>query len=262
VGTVNEARCDAADAVIVATKSQDTLSVLRELERVAPSELPVACAQNGVENERVALRMFPNVYGILVMCPASHLTPGQVAVHATPVWGVLDVGRWPGSRDDGAVALATCFGAAGFLSDATADIALLKWAKLMSNLGNAVEALFVRDEDAATVLKLVRAEGHAVLAAMGIDIERGEALLIGRATTYQHQPAGTKRGGGSSWQSLARGAGEIESDFLNGEISLLGRLHHVPTPANEALRVAANRGAADAVTPGSLHASVVLDQLH
>ena len=38
--------------------------------------------------------------------------------------------------------------------------------------------------------------------------------------------------GGSSWQSLVRGTGTIETDFLNGEIVLLGRLHGIPTPVN------------------------------
>ena len=40
------------------------------------------------------------------------------------------------------------------------------------------------------------------------------------------------RGGSSTWQSLTRGTGDIECDFLNGEIALLGRLFGVPTPAN------------------------------
>lgn len=35
-----------------------------------------------------------------------------------------------------------------------------------------------------------------------------------------NQPPGVR--GGSSWQSLARGTGTVEADYLNGEISLLG----------------------------------------
>ena len=42
----------------------------------------------------------------------------------------------------------------------------------------------------------------------------------------------SRRLGGSSTQSLARGTGSIETDWLNGEIVLLGRLHGVPAPAN------------------------------
>ena len=63
---------------------------------------------------------------------------------------------------------------------------------------------------------------------------------------------GAPRGGGSSWQSLTRGTGSIEADFLNGEVVLLGREHGVPVPVNEALQRLANRAAADRLPPGSL----------
>ena len=46
---------------------------------------------------------------------------------------------------------------------------------------------------------------------------------------------GVERIGSSSAQSLARGTGSIETDYLNGEIVLLGRLHGVPTPVNAGL---------------------------
>ncbi|MFD4562753.1 hypothetical protein ACFWP5_52095, partial [Streptomyces sp. NPDC058469] len=41
---------------------------------------------------------------------------------------------------------------------------------------------------------------------------------------------GTPRGGGSSWQSLNRGTGTIEADYLNGEIARLGALGHPDRP--------------------------------
>ena len=39
----------------------------------------------------------------------------------------------------------------------------------------------------------------------------------------------------ATWQSLARGHGALETDYLNGEIALLGRLHGVATPVNQAM---------------------------
>jgi 2-dehydropantoate 2-reductase len=63
---------------------------------------------------------------------------------------------------------------------------------------------------------------------------------------------GGSRDGGSSWQSLARGLPTIETDYLNGEIVLLGRLHGVPTPCNEALQRVANRMVLERRNPGSL----------
>ena len=67
--------------------------------------------------------------------------------------------------------------------------------------------------------------------------------------------------GGSTWQSLARGTGDSEIDYLAGEIVLQGRLHGVPTPVNEAV-VAATRALAYAGgAPRSLDAAEVLARL-
>jgi ketopantoate reductase len=63
---------------------------------------------------------------------------------------------------------------------------------------------------------------------------------------------GSPRGGGSSWQSLTRGTGSIEADFLNGEIVLLGREHGVPAPVNEVLQRLANQAARERQAPGSI----------
>ena len=51
-----------------------------------------------------------------------------------------------------------------------------------------------------------------------------------------------------------RGTGDIEADYLNGEICYLGRLHGIATPANEALRVLANDAVKNAAEPGVLTA--------
>ena len=57
---------------------------------------------------------------------------------------------------------------------------------------------------------------------------------------------------------MARGAGSIEADYLNGEIVLLGREHGVPTPVNETLQRLANKAAADRLRPGSLTPGQIL----
>jgi 2-dehydropantoate 2-reductase len=63
---------------------------------------------------------------------------------------------------------------------------------------------------------------------------------------------GQPRNASSSWQSLARGTGTIEADYLNGEIVLLGRLYGVPTPVNVLLQQVANRMAREGLPPGSM----------
>jgi 2-dehydropantoate 2-reductase len=47
-------------------------------------------------------------------------------------------------------------------------------------------------------------------------------------------PEGTPYGG-STWLSLVRKSGSVETDYLNGEIVRLGRASGVPTPLNDAL---------------------------
>ena len=77
--------------------------------------------------------------------------------------------------------------------------------------------------------------------------------MAARRTSMSRPIAGQRRvRGGSSWQSLARRPGSIESDYLNGEIVLLGRLHGVPTPVNTVLQRIANRLAVTGTPPVSM----------
>src|SRR5665647_2687908 len=76
VGHPREIDWGTGQVVLMAVKSQQSLAALNELAVVAPPETPIVCLQNGVANERAALRVFPNVYGVSVACPTSHLQPG------------------------------------------------------------------------------------------------------------------------------------------------------------------------------------------
>jgi 2-dehydropantoate 2-reductase len=53
----------------------------------------------------------------------------------------------------------------------------------------------------------------------------------------------------------------VETDYLTGEIVLLGRLHGVPTPVNDLLQRLANQMAVEGRPPGSLAAEDVLARL-
>jgi 2-dehydropantoate 2-reductase len=241
------------DVVILAMKTQDTAGALAGLAAVAPPTIAVVCAQNGVENERLALRLFPNVYGICVMLPASHLEPGVVQGYGAPNSGLLDVGRYPSGVDAVATQVAADLSSAHFSSEPLPAVMRAKYRKLIMNLGNAIEAAAGTLARAGDVYEQAAAEGEAVLAAAGLDVATAEEDLARRGELMRLRPiAGQKREGGSSWQSLARGTGAIEADYLNGEIVLLGRLHGVPTPVNDALQRVANRMARDRLPPGSL----------
>lgn len=241
------------DVVLLAMKSQHSQEALAALARVAPPELAVVCLQNGVRNEPEALRRFANVYGVPVACPTAHLEPGLVRAYSTPVTGILDVGRFPAGADDTAAETAAALAAATFDAHAIADIARWKWRKLVTNLGNAAEAVCGPPARRGPIGERAAAEGEACLAAAGIDAATLEDDRARRANLLQLKPvAGSSREGGSSWQSLARGTYSIETDYLNGEVVLLGRLHGVATPVNALLQRLANRLSASGARAGSI----------
>lgn len=106
-----------------------------------------------------------------------------------------------------------------------------------------------------------RAEGEIVLRAAGIDWgEADPAVSNRRDGVYRLTPIeGERRAGGSTWQSLARGTGNIEVDHLNGEIVFLSRLHGAPAPVNEALQRAATAAALAGVAAGSVSPTAIMD---
>jgi 2-dehydropantoate 2-reductase len=242
------------DVVFLAMKTQDTESALRELAARAPADIAVICAQNAVENERLALRRFSRVYGMLVLMPGTFLEPGVVLNHTSGAWGVLDAGCYPDGTDDLIAGVATDLTAAGFSSHAEPNIMRWKYAKLLSNLNNAFGAACGADARAPEFLAAVRDEAIGCYRAAGINWASDEEMAARRQASGVRYGAieGARRDGGSSWQSLARGLPTIETDYLNGEIVLLGRLHGVPTPCNALLQRVANDMAREGRPAGSL----------
>lgn len=248
-----EAGLAADDVVILATKTQDSAAALGELSACAPAGIAVFCAQNGVANEQLALRRFRNVYGMFVYVFGLHLAPGVMHGFTAPDFGVLDLGRFPGGIDGIAQRTAAHLVDAGFDSIARDDIMRWKHGKLLANLANALHAACGPDADFADILDEARREGERCLDAAGIGHASAEersrriAALLPLKTV-----AGAAFPGGSSWQSLARGTGNMETDFLNGEIVLLGRLHGVPTPVNEMLQALARKMVLEKSEPASM----------
>ncbi|MEU1185087.1 2-dehydropantoate 2-reductase N-terminal domain-containing protein [Streptomyces sp. NPDC005820] len=253
----------ADDVLVLAVKTQDSEAALGtwgpapvEGGGTAAEQLPLVCAQNGVESQRLALRRFRQVYGVCVWLPSTHVEPGVVSAAGSPLTGILHLGRHPHGTDDTARRIAADLEKAHFEAPVVEDVARWQYAKLLSNLGNALEAVaggLGGDPQAETLFARVRAEGAAVLDAAGIAHAGPEEQRAVRGDKVTLVPLdGVPRGGGSSWQSLTRGAGTIEADYLNGEIALLGRLHGVPTPLNELLQRLANESARERRAPGAL----------
>jgi 2-dehydropantoate 2-reductase len=252
----------ADDVVFLAMKSQDTIGACEALDACSPADLAVACFQNGVENERVVLRHYANTYGVCVMSPTSHIDPGVVIAQSAPVSGLLDIGRYPSGLDARAEEIAAALNASTFHSVPRTDVMRWKYTKLLMNLGNSIEATVTPDPAVRDLARMARAEGEVCLRAAGIEFASRDEDKERRADRMHVQPVdGAMRGGGSSWQSLARGTRSIEADYLNGEIVTLGRLHGVPTPANALMQRVANEQARAGAPPQSVPVGELLASL-
>lgn len=258
---ISQVELTSDDVVILTMKTQDTAAALEQLTRHAPIGVNVACAQNGVENERLALRRFGNVYGICVLLPATFMDPGEVDASGAPNNAILDVGRYPDGTDAVSDAIAQAFAVSNLTGRSIPDVMRWKYTKLMLNLGNAADAVVSDTDNIELLVGPARAEADACLLAAGIDRAATADDRARRVGVMEVRPipgSSRGRGGGSTWQSLARGARSTEVDWLNGEIVLLGRTHGVPTPMNELLCEVARWAAATGAPPRSLTTDQIL----
>lgn len=268
-----DVRLTADDVLVLTTKThQVEAALLQWVDRpvhdagsgaelgTAGDLLPVFLALNGVASERIASRYFARVFGVCVWLPAVHLVPGEVVVRIAPTSGVFVVGRYafPADGSDRALleTLAEDWGAASFVVHVVDDVMRWKYAKLLSNLGNGLQALLGTDgRGYAHLADRLRAEAEDVYRAAGIAWASPEEEEAWRGDLLDPRPVpGVSRDqlGGSSWQSVARGSGSIETDYLNGEVALLARSLGRRAHANETVQRLARQAAAAGRPPGAL----------
>lgn len=265
------------DVLVFATKTQQLDGALQEwVDRpvhapegvvgTAGELLPAMTALNGVAAEDKALRYFRRVFGICVWLPAVHLEPGEVIVRAWPVVGQFHIARWPASlrtQDDAELlaGLAGTWTAAGVRVRTPDDVAPWKYNKLLSNLGNAVGALTV--DAAAEVVTALRREGENVLREAGIEFISFEVSTATRADgpTIRPVPGSNTGPSNSTWQSLSRQTGNVETDFFNGEIVRIAHRHGIGAPLNTALARAARATVRDGCGPGRYSAQQLAELL-
>ena len=259
------------DVLVLATKAQDAEAAVAEwawrpVKRadggtgVAAELLPILTLQNGLDAERVALRRFATVYGAVVWSPASYLTPGEVVSPAAPAVGVVWVGRYPtgpdtGEGDAGLDGIAADLRAARHLTEVVDDVPGWKAGKLLSILPNALDALYAPSPLRDRAAGALRAEARSVYRAAGITpVEPATATALDLGLFHIHPAPGHT--GRSTRQSLQRGV-PPETDFLNGEIVLLARLHGSPSssdaaPRNATVSARLHRAVTAGTQPGSL----------
>lgn len=232
----------------------------------AGERLPIFIALNGVAAEAMAHRYFRRVYGICVWMPVVHLRPGEVIVRSTPQSGMLHIGRVPPNADDHDQTLrqvATDLVAANFDVPLPADVMPWKYRKLISNIGNVFQALVARNGDWRPLVADAEAEARRVFDAAGLAYIGEEEEAAARAAGFTLKPvAGVDDFvGGSTWQSLHRGTGNIETDYLNGEIVMIAHRIGMEAPINERLAILARRAAATGAKPGDIDVDQLADLL-
>jgi len=258
VTSINQLRPTTDDVVIITAKTQDTPPIHAELFDWNP-DVAVVCGTNGVEHERLALRRFGRVYGMVIQLPAQFEKAGEVTVLCGPTNAILDVGRYPTGVDETAAELASIIDASPrLLSESDDDVMTKKYGKLLVNLGNIADAACgVPGRGVRAVVAAIE-EGKRVYRAAGIRWEQSPERMQhykSRAKTMQFDvPAGDTFVGGSTWQSVVKGAPTLETDYFNGEILLLGRMHGVETPTNEFLQRYATRLLRGEILAGSVGA--------
>jgi 2-dehydropantoate 2-reductase len=237
------------DVVFLCMKGQDTYDALAALKR-SVSDVPVFCFQNGVRNEEIAGRYYRQVYGVMVHVGGVYLTPGEVQARRDPP-GSLVLGCYPTGTDDLSQTVGDHLRAAGFRTLVTADIMPFKWGKLIGNLGNAIGAATNGHDPDGRIGAGVRGEAQALMRQAGIrwitwDAARQEHPEL--ATPDRAALEGEVHG--STWQSLKRGEGSVEADFLNGEIVRLAQRLGATAPVNAALQRIVEAMAAGGDKPG------------
>src|SRR5690606_10542902 len=230
--------------------------------------LPLLTALNGVSSERIALRYFRRVFGVCVWLPAVHLVPGEVIARAVPDTGLLHIGRVParlaGSDDHELLAgIRADWERARLKVPLPADVMPWKYRKLIGNLGNIFQALVGDNGDYRPLVGAAQAEARSVFAAAGIAVTPDEEEAASRAQgfTVRPVPGEPEQLGGSTWQSLARGSGSVETDYLNGEVARIANELGLVAPVNERLASLARSAARGGVRPGAWSADALAREL-
>ncbi|ABW11456.1 Ketopantoate reductase ApbA/PanE domain protein [Parafrankia sp. EAN1pec] len=248
------------DVLVLSAKSQDTEALVAQWAwrpvhpgGTAAEQLPILLLQNGVENARAALRRFDTVIDAVVIIPSSHSTPGTVVSPGAPLAGAFYLGHAPRGESEAAERIAADLRRAQFAVKVVPDVERWKVGKLLGNLAYNLDAVYppsaARDRLGAALVT----EARTVLAAAGVevtDVLTGDTGLD-LSGLVLHDIPGHSRQGSSTWQSLARGA-TVESDFLNGEIALLARLHGTSAPLNAGVQRRIALAALGGSSPGGL----------
>jgi 2-dehydropantoate 2-reductase len=238
------------DVVFLTVKGQKTEEALRDLQAVN-KDVPVFCLQNGVRNEEIAARYFPRIYGATFGIGAEYLTDGTVICRRDPP-GRLLISRYPGGTDNLVEDVAVRLRDGGFFVKVILDVMPYKWGKLMGNLANAIDAITGSGgKDVAEIARAARQELTGLLEQAGIRwISQDELAKETPEVSMPPRPGGNTPMHSSTWQSLMRRQGSVETEFLNGEVVRLANRLGQSAPINLKLMQISQEMASSYEQPG------------
>jgi 2-dehydropantoate 2-reductase len=240
------------DAGIIALKSFDTESVIRQFLPFQEFTPPILCLQNGVENETI----IENLLGSGKVIPGTITSaiarqgPGMITVEKLRGAGIADT--HPLSKR-----LFAEFTQSNLRPVLYRDAGSMKWSKLLTNLlSNATSAIVDMPPDEvfshSGLFRLERAQLREALAVMKalavnpIDLPRTPVKLL--VFSIQRLPIrlaqwllrrAVGRGRGLKMPSfhidLHHGRGKSEVDYLNGAVARFGKSLGLATPVNAGL---------------------------
>jgi 2-dehydropantoate 2-reductase len=247
VTTPAEIKFKKGDVLFLCMKGQNTQEALTDLKKEI-KDIALFCFQNGVRNEEIASAQFAQVYGAMVTVGGTFVKDGEV-ICPFDAPGLLIMGKYPGGNDEILESVAAALRAAGFTVTTTTDVMSYKWGKLVENLGNAVDAITDSNRSEINdIIRAVRDEAKEVLLKAGISWKPQHEVLKDYPSIVP--PQGITKFEGSTWQSLKRRQGSVETDFLNGEIVRVAARLDLNAPINGKLQIIAELMAKNGDLPG------------
>lgn len=233
--------------LISCTRAGATPELAPEIARTLPG-VPVAAAQNHVDNEEILARSVKRVIGVVFRQTCTRLSAREVRVA-----GVTRVvaGAYPSGGGEDVDELLAHLRAGGCNAGFSADVMGDKWLKLGVNLMSVPNALVRREDHESERFVLGKValleEARAVFAAAGIHAASGdgrdrsldEEIAFQRASLASGTSARKLPLFNQVWTALrerAAGKGDrssLEADRYHALMGELGRAHGISTPYND-----------------------------
>ena len=240
VAGLENADLEAADRpLLICVRSTDTEALASQLSELAPNAAVVS-VQNGVDNDALLARYFPQVIGTVWRQTCTRVEPDLVRFTGQ---GRVVVGLHPQGFAPEVDLLAQDLRRADYDVGISSRIAEDRWLKLCVNLMSAPNALIRREDHDRPPFVEVKArlleEARAVLAATGIEARSCDGRDRSLDQEIRHQRESLERGTSARriplynqvWSSL-RSDAPLEADGYHRRILELAAAHGIPAPTN------------------------------